>query len=195
MFRRWFDAVGMDPRSLDELIEQRQGANGGRRVTGIFDGPLEKVMKRLETDQSPQAVLDAAIIYNQFVEGVLAVAGYQRWEQTFGTMDKLPGLQAGLKLTQRDERRHIAYGTYLARRVLSENPELWEWLEQRWAKLTDNLGGGYGSDPESDELAELHLKLAKRRLEALAVGRTMKTAEVDSASIESFEPVELQHVN
>lgn len=196
MFRRWFDAVGMDPSSLDAMIEERQGPgpNGGRRVTGVFDGPLERVMGRLDTDQSPQAILDAAIIYNQFVEGVLAVAGYQRWEQTFRVIDKLPGLQAGLKLTQRDERRHIAYGTYLARRLLAENPELWEWLEERWAKLTAGLSpdGGYGAaDPE---LAELHQRLARRRLDALAVARSMNTAEVHSAAIESFEPAELQHV-
>jgi ribonucleotide reductase beta subunit family protein with ferritin-like domain len=193
MFRRWFDAVGLDPADLDELIRQRRGENGEQR-RGVFDGPLERVMRRLDTDQSPEAVLDAAVIYNQFVEGVLAIAGYQRWEQTFQALGKLPGLQAGLKLTQRDERRHIAYGTYLARRVLSENPELWGWLEERWAKLTATLGGGYGADPEAAELAELHLRLSKRRLEALAVARTMNAAEVDSATIESFEPVELQHV-
>jgi ribonucleoside-diphosphate reductase beta chain len=195
MFRRWFDAVGVDPSSLDELIPERRGAEGERRG-GIFDGPLERVMGRLDTDRSPEALLDASIIYNQFVEGVLAIAGYQRWEQLFSTMDKLPGLQAGLKLTQRDERRHIAYGTYLARRILAEHPELWEWLENRWAKLTANLGGGYGSDDQqAAELAELHQRLARRRLEALAVARTMDVATVDSAAIETFEPVELQHVN
>ena len=204
MFRRWFDAVGLDPSSLDDLIPA-----GRQRRTGVFDGPLERVMRRLDTDRSPQAILDASIIYNQFVEGVLAIAGYQRWEQTFQALgDKLPGLRAGLKLTQRDERRHIAYGTYLARRILAENPELWEWLKQRWAKLTAGLGGGYGSeDPdelspedraaaaELAELAELHQRLASRRLEALGVARTMNTAQVDSAAIESFEPAELQHVN
>ena len=75
----------------------------------------------------------------------MAIAGYQRWDQTFRRLGKLPGLEAGLKLTQRDERRHIAYGTYLGRRILAENPELWEWLEQRWAKLTAGFGGGYGA--------------------------------------------------
>lgn len=201
MFRRWFDAVGLDPASLDDLIRERQGARGEPRRPGIFDGPLERVMRRLDTDRSPQAMLDASIIYNQFVEGVLAIAGYQRWERTFRTLGKLPGLQAGLKLTQRDERRHIAYGTYLARRILAENPELWEWLEQRWAKLTERLTGGYGAqDPRDEqardaaELAELHQRLSKRRLEALAVARTMNAAEVDAGAIETFEPAELQHV-
>src|SRR6185437_15790696 len=118
MFRGWFDAVGLDPASLDDLARAQQASLGERR-TGIFDGPLTRVMRRLDTDRSPQAILDASIIYNQFVEGVLAIAGYQRWEQTFSRLGKLSGLEAGLKLTQRDERRHIAYGTYLGRRLLA----------------------------------------------------------------------------
>ena len=197
MFRRWFDAVGMDPSSLDDLVAEQQAARDRR---GIFDGPLTEVMRRLDTDRSPQAILDASIVYNQFIEGVLAVAGYQRWDETFRRIDKLPGLQAGLKLTQRDERRHIAYGTYLSRRVLAENPELWEWFEARWAKLTMNLTVGYGAEADSArqreaaELTERYQRLSKRRLEALAVARTMRVAEVDESAIEAFEPEELQHV-
>jgi ribonucleoside-diphosphate reductase beta chain len=201
MFRRWFDAVGMDPALLDDLVRAQQAALGERR-TGVFDGALTRVMRRLDTDQSPQAILDASLIYNQLVEGVLAIAGYQRWDEVFRKLGKLPGLEAGLKLTQRDERRHIAYGTYLARRVLAENPELWDWFEQRWAKLTASFYGGYGAtadpqDPRARDAAEInerHRRLAKRRFEALAVARTMNVTEVDTSAVESFEPEELQHV-
>jgi len=205
MFRRWFDAVGLDPASLDDLVLARQAAAGERRP-GVFDGALTRVMRRLDTDKSPQAILDASIIYNQLVEGVMAIAGYQRWDQTFRRIGKLPGLEAGLKLTQRDERRHIAYGTYLGRRVLAENPELWEWLEKRWAKLTAGFsGGGYGAagsqtaEPQNEvqradaELMEQYQRLSKRRLEALAVARTMNVTEVDASAVEAFEPEELQH--
>ncbi|MGH3260637.1 MAG: R2-like ligand-binding oxidase [Trebonia sp.] len=200
MFRRWFDAVGLDPASLDDLVRARNEALAQQR-TGIFDGVLSRVMRRLDTDKSPQAILDASIIYNQLVEGVMAIAGYQRWEQTFRRLEKLPGLEAGLKLTQRDERRHIAYGTYLGRRVLAENPELWEWLEKRWAKLTAGFsdGGGYGSgEPRSSaqredaELMAQYERLSRRRLEALAVARTMSVTEVNASAVESFEPEELQ---
>jgi ribonucleoside-diphosphate reductase beta chain len=206
MFRRWFDAVGLDPASLDDLVPPLLDEAGKPRP-GIFDGVLTRVMRRLDTDKSPRAMLDASIVYNQFVEGVLAIAGYQRWEQLFRRLGTLPGLEAGLKLTQRDERRHIAYGTYLARRILAENPDLWEWLEQRWAKLSAGLGGGYGAgdapsanaqtalERDAAELGELHRRLSKRRLEALAVARTMNVTEVDTSAIETFEPEELRHVN
>src|ERR1700753_2966129 len=174
MFRRWFDAVGMDPASLDDLVQAQQAALWERR-TGVLAGRLTQGRRRLDTDQSPQAILDASLIYNQLVEGVMAIAGYQRWEETFRRLGKLPGLEAGLKLTQRDERRHIAYGTYLGRRVLAENPELWEWLEKRWAELTAGFSGGYGAadtqngqQRDAAELAELYQRLSKRRLEALA---------------------------
>ena len=201
MFRRWFDAVGLDPASLDDLVRDQQAAIGQRRP-GLFDGALTRVMRRLDTDQSPRAILDATLIYNQLVEGVAAIAGYRRWDLVLGQLGKLPGLAAGLKLTQRDERRHIAYGTYLGRRILAENPELWDWLEQRWAKLTAGFGGGYGDDPRiraqraaagfDDEYVQ---QLITRRLEALAVARTMNVDEVDASAIEAFEPEELQHVN
>jgi ribonucleoside-diphosphate reductase beta chain len=200
MFRRWFDAVDLDPASLDDLVREQQGALQQRR--GLFDGGLTRVMRRLDTDQSPKAILDATLVYNQLVEGVAAIAGYRRWDETFRRLGKLPGLEAGIKLTQRDERRHIAYGTYLGRRIIAENPELWEWVEQRWAKLTAGFGGGYGgADAQTQERRaaagiddEYTQRLLKRRLEALAVARVMNVDEVTASEIEAFEPEELQHV-
>lgn len=197
MFRRWFDAVGMDPASLDDLVQAQQAALGPNRL-GVFDGMLTQVMRRLDTDRSPQAILDATIIYNQLVEGVAAISGYRRWDETFRYLGKLPGLEAGLKLTQRDERRHIAYGTYLGRRIIAENPELWPWVERRWAELTEGLTAAYGAE-EADARAaagfddEFQRGLVKRRLEALAVARTMNTTEVDASEVAAFEPEELQH--
>ena len=203
MFRRWFDAVGLDPASLDDLVRSQQAALGQRRV-GLFDGALTRVMRRLDTDRSPKAILDATLIYNQLVEGVAAIAGYRRWEQTFRQLGKLPGLEAGIKLTQRDERRHIAYGTYLGRQIIAANPDLWEWVEQRWAKLTAGFGGGYGAaeDPRIREQRaalgfddEYQQRLIKRRLEALAVARTMNIDQVNASAVEAFEPEELRHVS
>src|SRR6201992_1156407 len=158
MFRRWFDAVDLDPASLDDLVRAQNAALGERR-TGVFDGALSTVMRRLYTAHSPHAILDASVIYNQLVEGVLAIAGYQRWDHVFRRLKKLPGLEAGLKLTQRDERRHIAYGTYLARRTPAEKPELWPWLEQRWAQLTAGFSEGYGASGAADD-GELDPQLA-----------------------------------
>src|SRR5580704_7705665 len=183
MFRRWFDAVGMDPASLDDLVRARNEAlrddNGRNPVGGLFDGVLTTVMRRLDTDQSPEAILDAALVYNQLVEGVAAITGYKRWNETFRRLGKLPGLEAGIKLTQRDERRHIAYGTYLGRQILSEHPELWEFVENRWARLTAGFGGSYGGAEDEDGDLDGVRALASRRLESLRVALTMAPTDVE----------------
>jgi ribonucleoside-diphosphate reductase beta chain len=199
MFRRWFDAVGLDPSSLDGLVRAQNEAMRGSRP-GIFDGVLTRVMQRLDTDKSPEAILDATLVYNQLVEGVAAINGYRRWDETFRKIEKLPGLEAGLKLTQRDERRHIAYGTYLGRQILSEHPELWEFVERRWAKLTDGFVGSYGSAAEqrgdtADFDAIALQGLLDRRLEALRVAVTMRPEEVEQADPESFVPAELASIS
>ena len=81
---------------------------------------------------------------------------------------------------------------------------MWEWFEQRWAKITARFGGGYGDDGPQDALPEdaamtdqyqLYQRLSRRRLEALSVARTMTATEVDASAVEAFEPEELQHVN
>jgi ribonucleoside-diphosphate reductase beta chain len=199
MFRRWFDAVGLDPSSLDGLVRAQNEAMRGSRP-GIFDGVLTRVMQRLDHDKSPEAILDATLVYNQLVEGVAAINGYRRWDETFRKIEKLPGLEAGLKLTQRDERRHIAYGTYLGRQILSEHPELWEFVERRWAKLTDGFVGSYGSAAaqrgDQDDFDAVALQgLLDRRLEALRVAVTMRPEDVEHADPESFVPVELASIS
>jgi ribonucleoside-diphosphate reductase beta chain len=203
MFRRWFDAVGVDPASLDDLVRARNEAmqNNGNRRRGLFDGVLTKVMRRLDTDKSPEAILDATLVYNQLVEGVAAIAGYQRWNETFRRLGKLPGLESGIKLTQRDERRHIAYGTYLGRQILAEHPELWEFVERRWARLTEGFVGGYGSAVQQEQADAADFDpaaikaLLDRRLEALRVALTMRPEDVERADVESFVPGELASIS
>ena len=169
----------------------------GRSRPGLFDGVLTRVMRRLDSDQSPEAILDATLVYNQLVEGVAAINGYRRWDETFQRLGKLPGLQAGLKLTQRDERRHIAYGTYLGRQILAEHPELWEFVERRWARLAGGFVGAYGNAAQLQDAAAADFDpaeikaLADRRLEALRVAVTMRPDDVEHADVESFVPVEL----
>jgi ribonucleoside-diphosphate reductase beta chain len=196
MFRRWFDAVGADPASLDDLVRAQNEAiansSNGDGQGRLFDGLLTKVMRRLDTDHSPEAILDATLVYNQLVEGVAAINGYQRWDATFRRLGKLSGLEAGLKLTQRDERRHIAYGTYLGRQILAAHPDLWEFVERRWAGLTGGFAGSYGGAQQARDFDPAALQaLIDRRLEALRVAITMQPHDVEHADPESFVPEEL----
>jgi ribonucleoside-diphosphate reductase beta chain len=196
MFRRWFDVVGFDPSSLNGFIRMQteQARAAGGRPRGLFDGELTQVMQRLDTDRSPEAILDATLVYNHLVEGVAAIGGYHRWNLLFRATEKLPGLEQGIRLTRRDESRHISYGTYLARRIIAEHPELWGFVERRWAELTEGFGQGAYSAPgparagyDPDFLANL----IKRRLAALAVARDMTVEDVDQSSVDELTPAEL----
>ena len=151
-FRRWFTAVGADP----EDIARRQGAQAvamGRpdfdpnRSTGLFESVLPRVMRRLLVDRSPEAVLDASVTYNQFIEACLAISGYTVWGQMFESFGVLPALQQGLRHIRADEGRHITYGTFLCQRVLASNPELLPFARNRIIELRDNYYAATGNYP------------------------------------------------
>ncbi len=178
-FRHWFDAVDFDPS-----IGGQSGYGGGDPQMDPFVS-LQRVMNRLDNDRSPKRILDATLLYNHLIEAVFAIAGYRRFDQQFNVIgqDKLPALREGLKLIQRDERRHIAYGTYLSRRTIAENPGIWEWVEQRWERMAGPLMNGGGD--------EITRTLASRRLAVLAVAKSESVDDVEHTSIEDFEPDEM----
>lgn len=194
-FRTWFDTVGFDPSVLDDVggsygDEQDGRRNGRGGGGGVFEGELRRVMTRLDTDRSPQAFLDVGLTYNQFVEGVLAISGYKGWGNFFKANPGLPGFQKGLSLVQRDERRHIAYGTFLCRRLIAANPDLWGFVEKRWEELTrpvlearkEAIARG-----ETRGTGRYLTALINRRLEVMAVARTMSVEEVEGGSLDELE--------
>ena len=176
-FREWFDAVGFDPQSAPQVGGYSQG--GG---ADIFGGELQRVMTRLDNDRSPEAFLDCGITYNQFIEGVAAIAGYKGWSKFFEGNDVLPGLRKGLELVQRDERRHIAYGTYLCRRIIAAHPEVWPFVERRWAELTEpflaNSVQGRGRYVKA---------LVARRLQVMSEARNQAVGDVENTTLEDLE--------
>jgi ribonucleoside-diphosphate reductase beta chain len=198
-FRSWFDAVGA-PDDLDTLLTAAQ-----RRV---FDEELPRSMGRLDDDRSPRAFLDASLTYNHFVEGVLAMTGYWAWDRMFTMQDVFPGMRAGLSMVQRDERRHLAYGTYLCRRIVAEHPDTWDFVERRMSELrglglafVDDLGAAIFDDfrasageitPEFDELAKGIMaeftsygeELIERRTQAIATARGKTIDDVERAARE-----------
>ncbi len=127
-FRTWFDQVTGTVSVEDYLTDAH------RRV---FDEELPRAMGRLENDRSPEAFLDAALTYNHFVEGVLAMTGYWAWGRLFQMEDIYPGMKRGIELIQRDERRHLAYGTYICRRIVAEDPQTWTFVERRMEELRE----------------------------------------------------------
>jgi ribonucleoside-diphosphate reductase beta chain len=176
-FRRWHDAVGADPLELEKISRERMIERGVTppdpdRENGLFESVLPRIMRRLLTDRSPEAFLDASVTYNQFIEGCLAIAGYRMWGQMFESFGVLPGLRAGIGHIQDDERRHIAYGTYLCRRIINEHPDLAEFGVDRMYNLRDMYIRDFGASMEengngskrlsADELIKLIREEAER---------------------------------
>jgi ribonucleoside-diphosphate reductase beta chain len=154
-FSRWFRAIGADPLEMREMSRKNQESMGvelgdPEQPNGLFESILPRVMRRVLTDRSPAAFLECSVTYNQFIEGCLAIAGYRMWSQMFDAFQVMPGLREGLAGVQADERRHIAYGTYLCRRLLSANPELLDGAVNTMYDLRDmyvmNLGGNGSSN-------------------------------------------------
>jgi ribonucleoside-diphosphate reductase beta chain len=101
----------------------------------IFYEILSESMNRLLTDQSPEAIADASVVYNMFVEGVLAETGYWSFYEGLHKTGKMPGLMKGIGYLKRDESRHIGYGTFLLQRLICEHPPLFERMVNRLQQL------------------------------------------------------------
>ena len=90
----------------------------------LFDELLPETMGRLMVDQSPEAIADAAVVYNMFAEGILAESGYWSFYESLVNIGKMPGLLEGITNIKRDESRHIGFGTFLLQRLISENDNM-----------------------------------------------------------------------
>jgi ribonucleoside-diphosphate reductase beta chain len=196
LFRRWFDALGVGAEVEAELTPAYRK---------IFDDELPTVLRRLEGDDSPQAVLDAAVTYNQFVEGVLALTGYHSWGLALDRHDLMPAFREGLRGVQADERRHMAYGTYVCRRIVAAHPELWDFVEARMGELqqfaVDLIEEGreifsepypFGDNP--DETIVYALTQVPRRLEVIEVARHSRPEDIETDAAGEDLEAELEQV-
>lgn len=96
----------------------------------MFSARLPQAMRALFTDDSPEALLRAILLYHFYVEGVGAEASYPMYYTIFERTGRLPALNAGIRLIQRDEARHIAFGVYVLQGLLAEHPHLVDLFEQ-----------------------------------------------------------------
>jgi ribonucleoside-diphosphate reductase beta chain len=206
LFRTWFDTLEV-PGPFDEFLTDSHRQ--------IFDVDLPRAMSRLDDDQSPKAFLDASLTYNHFVEGVLAMTGYWAWHRIFTMLNLFPGMREGIALIQRDERRHLAYGTYLCRRIVAEHPQTWPFVERRMGELRelglqfvdaiaeaffDELGVDGDSDPGFKVLADAikgeftqygEQQLA-RRTHAIEVARGSTLDDIESSTVEEELEADLE---
>jgi ribonucleoside-diphosphate reductase beta chain len=116
-FQRWLFEVL--PGKIGEAVPRPPG-----QQTPIIQEHMPRALGALLSDSSPRSQMRATVVYHQIVEGVLAEVGYESFYNCLDPRGIFPGLRTGLRNIQKDESRHIAFGTYLARRLIKDHPEL-----------------------------------------------------------------------
>jgi ribonucleoside-diphosphate reductase beta chain len=154
----------------------------------IFYEILPTAMERLVSDQSPEAIAEASVVYNMFVEGVLAETGYFYFYSTLDAAGIMPGLLEGVGNLKKDESRHIGYGTFLLQRLICEHPHLYDFIMTKMGELAPlaiklNQEGilgrevsSFGGDPE--ETLNFSMKQLAVRMEVLARAKGKKIEEI-----------------
>lgn len=154
----------------------------------IFYEILPEAMGRLETDKSPEAIAEAATVYNMFVEGVMAETGYYSFYQSLEELGLMPGLLQGIENLKRDESRHIAYGTFLLQRLICEHPHLYEVVEAKMQQLAQlaikiNQEGFAGRDVSEfghllEDTMNFTMKQLSVRMDILSRARGKKIEDI-----------------
>ncbi|MBM7583619.1 ribonucleoside-diphosphate reductase beta chain [Bacillus pakistanensis] len=152
----------------------------------IFYELLPNTMNRLIHDASPEAIAEAATVYNMFVEGVLAETGYYTFYQSLEKIGIMPGLLKGVGLLKRDESRHIGYGTFLLQRLISEHDHLFELVVNKMEELkpysirlneeSSEIESTFGVSGE--ETLNFSMKQLSIRMEVLARARGKKIEDI-----------------
>lgn len=133
MFSRWQEAVGIANMDLSVFHTDS--------YKRIFYEALPESMDRLLTDDSPEAVIRAATVYNMVVEGILAESGYNAFREIFRKAGFFPGLLQGIDYLNMDEGRHIQFGIYTIQRLVvgsDENYKIFnDYIDELWVHASD----------------------------------------------------------
>src|SRR5207302_8365894 len=186
-FRRWLDQVALATGDLASFLTPS--------YSHLFLVELPSALQALHTDRSVEAQIRASVTYNMIIEGVLAETGYHGFRQSLEVSGKLPGLLEGIRMTARDESRHIRYGVFLLNRLINQSASGWEVMNQRMNEL---LGPALGVVSEFwEHYDEAHAPFGQRmetyidfastqfdrRMKVLERDRGKSFAEIEEAAV------------
>lgn len=132
-FARFLTAVAGNTTDLSHYHQENY-----RR---IFYEALPEALGALWTDPSPAALARASTTYNLVVEGIIAETGYHAYFIALDKKNVLPATRKGVALIKQDEARHLAYGMYLLSRLMSEDPSLWNVVQDTMNTLFVSVMG------------------------------------------------------
>lgn len=184
-FRRFLDEVAHDSSDLSRYHTPSYRA--------LFYEELPRTMNALLTDTSLEAQVRASVTYNMIIEGVLAETGYHSYYNMLERNNVMPGLRQGIGLLKRDESRHIAYGVFLISRLVAQQPDLWEIVEQEMNRLLMYaLGVVNESFEETRDLSPEEIPFgfqAEEYLEYATTQFTKRLARIERARTQSVEQI------
>jgi ribonucleoside-diphosphate reductase beta chain len=168
-------------RILDEVLQEREdlhevrAPNSGR---DLFADDLPHTMNLLLTDPSPANQARASVLYNMIIEGVLAETGYFSFYRLLDRFNAMPGLKEGLRLIQRDESRHIAYGVFLISRLVAEHHDLWPVVEDRMNELFSIVATNQEQNGTPEPVREYAKQQFQKRLTRIGRARTQSLEQI-----------------
>ncbi|MEM1042704.1 MAG: ribonucleotide-diphosphate reductase subunit beta [Bacteroidota bacterium] len=134
-FRRWLTEVAGDV-DLD--------AYTGPSHAELFERVLPQRLDAVLSDGSDRAIVRAVTTYHVFIEGMLAETGYHGFYEIFESRGIMPGLVEGIRLVQRDEARHVAFGLDVLGDAFGRDAALREVMEAEAEALFDLVVGTLG---------------------------------------------------
>lgn len=136
MFSRWQEEMGIGDLDLSAFHSDSYKV--------IFYDTLPETMDRLNRDDSPEAMIKAATIYNMVVEGILAETGYHSFREIFKKANLLPGILQGIDYLNQDEGRHLQFGIYTIQRVSIEHDPQFKifnsFIDELWLEAYGVIG-------------------------------------------------------
>ena len=91
---------------------------------------LGRTLSAGDARQVEHAVVLFMTHYMGVVEGLMAVSGYDYFEEMLGARGILPRLLEGIRLIRADEGRHLTHGMDYIRQQVAEHPECAEEVRQ-----------------------------------------------------------------
>ena len=125
-YARFQDEVIADPQTIGAHVS-RARAQLSPSFSEIFDRALVQAHERLVAQPANTgAKVDFVTTYHMVIEGTLGLTAFNFIVRYLERESLLPGFVEGYSKIHHDEQRHIAYGTWVLREAVRQDPALAE---------------------------------------------------------------------
>ncbi len=135
-FARYFRTV---------LPEVDPGAYFAPNLQGVLVDDIAEVSSRIrravdqDSDSRMAALVEGVTHYHGIIEGMLAMSGYERIDETWPSAESFRGLREGFARIREDEGRHIAFGMDFLQRSCAGSPRWRETVERTFDRYVPDL--------------------------------------------------------